>query len=152
MTVIESSDSIFSSGAEVLVDPVDCTGAQGKGLALEFKRRWPKAALWYKELCAQDRMRPGNCAEYLVGTHRIIFAATKDDWRYPSRIEWIVDCMTGVETMMRASALRSVSIPALGCGLGGLAWSDVRPIMMASAERMAAAGVTVTIYPPKERT
>jgi O-acetyl-ADP-ribose deacetylase (regulator of RNase III) len=137
---------IFDSGAAALVSPVNTTGVQGKGLALEFRRRYPEACSEFRRWCEPGRMQPGDVWTHLSLTlPRIIFAATKDDWRQPSRLEWIAAAMDGICLEVQRLHLASVAVCALGCGLGGLKWADVRPIMLAKAERMSA---LVMIYEP----
>ena len=114
--------SIFDSTAQVLVCPVNCVGVMGKGLALEFKRRFPKEC---GQFLADHRrgwsIDPGQVILYC---RRIAMAATKNDWRRPSRLEWVDACLIGIASMDTAS----IAIPQLGCGCGGLDWADVEPL------------------------
>lgn len=151
------SGNLLDSGADALVNPVNARGVSGKGLALAFKAWAPDAVRLYSRYASAGRMRPGEVVSFytmrrLTPAGRgalIYFAATKDDWRDPSRIEWVaaaVDTIAGCAVQ----AVSSIAIPALGCGLGGLRWEDVRPLIHAAAQRMAAAGVRVWIYEPVE--
>lgn len=114
--------SIFDSQAKVLVCPVNCVGVMGKGLALEFKRRWPKECRWYVTACGAGCMDPGT----VLAESSIRFAATKNHWRDPSKIEWVEECLIALTDDTDAG--RSVAIPQLGCGCGGLDWADVWPL------------------------
>ncbi len=138
--------------AEALVNPVNCVGVSGKGLALEFKRRFPVAVRWYESQCIHGFLEPGHTIVY-TGRRgmapSVFFAATKDHWRDASRIEWVRSVLTDIEDDTEQSPHRSLAIPALGCGLGGLPWADVEPLILASATRMAANGCAVKVYPPR---
>lgn len=153
--IMPANADIFASGADSLVDPVDCTGAQGKGLALMFRQRYAVEALAYKTRCREGLMWPGECFWTRAddGTW-VAFLATKDHWRRPSRLAWVrygLDEITHFVTMRRGDhEIRSVAIPALGCGLGELAWHDVRPLILDAAQRMSESGARVLIYPPHE--
>ena len=117
---------LFQDSAEALVNPVNCVGTMGKGLAKEFKRKFPDNFREYVRACRAGRVRPGRMLVF--HTHRpeinryIINFPTKRDWRDPSRIE---DIEAGVQVLadeVRNRRIRSLAIPALGCGLGGLPW------------------------------
>lgn len=118
--------SIFDSTADVLVCPVNCVGVMGKGLALEFKRRFPSMFAQYASDCRIGWPMPGDV--WWHGESPVIAtAATKRDWRNPSQIHWIdrcLDCLSG----MTAGRWASIAIPQLGCGCGGLDWNEVWPL------------------------
>ena len=117
--------SIFDSTAQVLVCPVNCVGVMGKGLALEFKKRWPDVYSEYREDCMGE-VRPGMAWWHGEDPY-IILAATKDHWRNPSRIEWVDECLSGI-AYVGPRCGDSIAIPQLGCGCGGLDWADVWPL------------------------
>lgn len=142
--IISSTGDIFKSGCEALVNPVDAvTGAQGKGLAAAFKRRWPDRCRAYRDACLEGRMCAGDVMLDDDGEPLILFAATKGHWRSPSRLEWVRGCLDRIVSWTEVEEIASIGIPALGCGLGGLAWTDVRPLIMAAAERMRCERVVV---------
>lgn len=105
VTIMPPGADIFASGCEALVNPVNCVGVSGNGLALEFKRRFPQAVRWYEDTCRRGvPMRPG---EILVDSTRvsggmslrmIIFATTKDHWRQPSQLVWVESCLAQIAT------------------------------------------------------
>lgn len=148
--VIMCAGDIFRSKAQALVNPVDCTGAQGKGLALQFKRRFPLAASCFKDACQAGEIRIGNV--FLVGnndTNRtIVFFPTKRHWRMQSMVRDVAVGLADMRHRLREIDVRSVAIPALGCGEGGLEWGDVLPLINVTAEQMTRDGIRVEIYPP----
>lgn len=122
MPITIKHGSIFDSTADVLVCPVNCVGVMGKGLALEFKKRFPKESRWYATACGAGCMDPGT----VLAESNIRFAATKNHWRDPSRIEWVEKCLIAMTD--DTSADRSIALPQLGCGCGGLDWAEVWPL------------------------
>ncbi len=127
MPITTKHGSIFDSRAQVLVCPVNCVGVMGKGLALEFKRRFPYQCDRYFGLCRSDMFIPGGT--YLAAG--VIFAATKKHWKDPSKIEWVdsaLENIVGDMKYLEPTGARSVAIPQLGCGSGGLDWADVEPL------------------------
>ena len=115
--------SIFDSTADVLVCPVNCVGVMGKGLALEFKRRWPYHSNEYMDYCQDGHMIPGRLFLYSP----IWFAATKDHWRDKSKIHWVEENLMWLAQYSTEDG-KSIAIPQLGCGYGGLDWADVWPL------------------------
>jgi O-acetyl-ADP-ribose deacetylase (regulator of RNase III) len=119
--------------AEALVNPTNCVGVMGRGVALAMKNRFPWCFGPYRQACAAGTHRPGtilwvpNPGE---GWPRgIVHLPTKRHWRQPSVIG---DVRSGVEALVTWAdheAIRSVAVPALGCGLGGLEWDQVRSLM-----------------------
>lgn len=135
--IIESTGDIFESGCRALVNAVDCTGAQRKGLAKTFGGRFPSARDEYRRHCNGDPgMSPGDVWAYHAAGTWLLFAATKAHWRHPSRIEWVARSLDNIAWKVNVGNIDSVAIPALGCGLGGLPWPDVRPLILAAAQRM----------------
>lgn len=147
-SIVESDGSIFDSGCAALVSPVDAaTGAQRKGLALEFKRRWPERCAAYKRVAKSGWMQAGGVHIEWGSDPAIIFAATKGHWRDLSCIVHVRECMHRIVALVARYGIESVAIPALGCGQGGLPWEPVRDEILCAAARMQC--VRVVIYGPK---
>lgn len=128
--------SIFDSGCDTLVNPVNCHGVMGKGLAAAFKKRFPLLYAAYARACADGELQPGGILlwENQAGLPRyVVNLATKDHWRQPSQLTWIEAGLRGLSALAAAQLLGSIAIPALGCGLGGLSWASVRPLLVAFA-------------------
>ena len=121
---------IFASGCVALVNPVNCVGVMGAGLALEVRRRFPEACREYAEWCSKGALAPGG----VVVGHRgeeavprwVLHAATKLHWRNPSRLSYTGQCLDTIASVARVMRLRSVAVPMLGCGHGGLEWRRVQ--------------------------
>ena len=136
----------------MLVNPVNCVGVMGKGLALEFKRRYPRVFQVYKNVCDAGELSAGYGFAFkgvYDGKESLIYhAATKQHWRDVSRIEDIDKLLIGIrQFMINNPQFKSIAIPALGCGLGGLQWSEVKTLMERHLANMDA---TIMIYEPKE--
>jgi O-acetyl-ADP-ribose deacetylase (regulator of RNase III) len=117
---------IFASGCESLVSPVNCVGKMGKGLALEFRRRFPKMFLDYKRACDSGRLKPGLMHVWSDDKVQVINFPTKDHYRDPSRLSYITSGLDDLIRVVEERNIRSLALPALGCGLGGLNWYHVR--------------------------
>jgi len=148
--LMPASADIFDSGADALVNPVDASGAQGKGLALEFKRRYPGVCAAYRAHCRSGGAGPGQIWSCRADRW-LFFLATKRHWRESSSIPYIATGMYNlrIAVVERLATIESVALPALGCGLGGLPWGSVLPIIQSEAEVMARQGIRVFIYPPR---
>lgn len=129
--LIERKGSIFDSTAQAIVNPVNCVGAMGKGLALEFKKRFPQNFQAYKFMCAERLLKTGQVfAHYdTVGGKLIINFPTKDHWKNASKLSFIQDGLRNLSTHAEYGQFESIALPLLGCGLGGLHVEDVRPLI-----------------------
>ena len=163
---------LLAEDAEALVNTVNCVGVMGKGLALQFKKKFRTNFDAYAKACEEGAVRPGRMfvvdlrqdpafdaqavlpmsfAEAPVSYQSaprqrpryIINFPTKDHWRNGSRMQYIDDGLADLVRQIRARGIRSVAIPALGCDLGGLAWDDVRPRIEAALGGLADVQVVV---------
>lgn len=137
---------MFDSRAATLVNTVNCVGVMGKGVAAEFKKRFPQMFEDYAARCAAKQVKPGEPYLYsdMLGTSVINFP-TKDHWRSPSRL---ADVEHGLDRLVAQAGvweLRSLAVPPLGCGNGGLDWEQVGPVMYAKLSQL---DIPVEIYAP----
>ena len=121
---------ILAEDAEALVNTVNCVGVMGRGIALQFKKAFPENFVAYATACKRHEVRPGQMFVFetgcLINPRYIINFPTKRHWRDNSRIEDIEAGLVALIAIIRERNIRSVAIPALGSGLGGLDWSEVR--------------------------
>lgn len=121
---------IFTTNTVALVNPVNCVGVAGKGLALEFKIKFPDNFGAYKQACEKGLLVPGKVFVYETNLSRnpryIINFPTKKHWRSKSNIEYIIRGLKDLRNVIIEKEIKSISIPALGCGLGGLPWKSVK--------------------------
>ncbi|HEX5472485.1 MAG TPA: macro domain-containing protein [Lacipirellulaceae bacterium] len=120
--------------AEALVNAVNCVGVMGRGIALQFRKELPDNFTAYKASCDRGELRPGRMFVFELQSVKnpryIINFPTKRHWKGKSKIE---DIQAGLVTLideLRRRNIRSVAVPPLGCGLGGLRWSEVRPLLL----------------------
>jgi O-acetyl-ADP-ribose deacetylase (regulator of RNase III) len=112
---------------------VNCVGIMGKGIALQFKNKWPENFRIYEAACKAKEIRPGRMFVFdsggLVKPNYIINFPTKDHWRGKSRIEYIREGLKDLVARIKHLSIRSIAVPPLSCGSGGLEWSKVRPLI-----------------------
>lgn len=137
---------LFASPAQTPVNTVNCVGVMGKGVALEFKKRFPKMYEDYAARCERKKVRLGEPYLYrdLNGVTIVNFP-TKDHWRSPSRL---ADIERGLDYFVDHYAewgINSIAFPPLGCGNGGLAWSEVGPVIHAKLHRLP---ISIEVYAP----
>ena len=150
MVVVTHAD-ILTANVEAIVNPVNCVGVMGKGVALQFKRAYPANFAKYKSVCDGGDMNVGTVLVVKTGKRvnpkYIINFPTKRHWRDNSRMEDIEGGMNNLVEVVKLFGIKSVAIPALGCGNGGLRWDDVLPrIECAFADVV---GVDVYILEPR---
>jgi O-acetyl-ADP-ribose deacetylase (regulator of RNase III) len=121
---------IFKSPAQALTNAVNCVGVMGKGMALEFKNRYPQMFSDYKLKCDQGKVKPGQPYLWEDDSVQILNFPTKRHWRDGSLLEDVEDGLKYLAGSYEQMGLQSIAMPALGCGLGGLKWSEVQPLIV----------------------
>lgn len=121
---------IFSSPAQVLTNTVNCVGLMGKGVALEFKMRYPKMFNDYKIKCDQGDVKAGQPYLWEDDSVQVLNFPTKRHWKDGSLLQDIEDGLKYLTENYEQMGLQSLAMPALGCGLGGLEWSEVQPLIV----------------------
>lgn len=137
---------LFTSGAQTLVNPVNCVGIMGKGVALEFKRRYPAMHEDYVRRCEARAVRLSEPYLYedLSGT-KIVNFPTKEHWRSPSRLQDIEGGLNFLVDHIGDWKVTSMALPPLGCGNGGLDWAEVGPLIF---RKLSSLPIDVELYAP----
>lgn len=129
----EAKGNLLEADAEAIVNTVNTVGVMGKGIALQFKQAWPENFKAYAKACKEGKVEPGRMFVFelggMVNPRFIINFPTKRHWRQKSRIEDVERGLKALVETIREHDIRSVAVPPLGCGNGGLAWSEVRPMI-----------------------
>lgn len=123
---------ILQADAEALVNTVNCVGVMGRGIALQFRQAFPENFKAYAAACERGEVEPGKMFVFDTGQlapRWIINFPTKKHWRGKSKLEYIETGMEAFVEEVKTRNIRSVAIPPLGSGLGGLNWSQVRSII-----------------------
>ena len=122
--------NIFFSPAEVLVNPVNTVGVMGKGLAADFKKKYPDMFKKYKNFCDKQKFSVGELLLLPESDYRILLFPTKKHWKGSSKIEYIESGLQKFVDTYKEKKINSIAFPLLGCGFGNLSWeNDVRPLM-----------------------
>jgi O-acetyl-ADP-ribose deacetylase (regulator of RNase III) len=145
--------NLLDAPTEALVNTVNTVGVMGKGIALMFKEAFPDNFRAYEEAVKRKEVRVGHMfvTENLAldGPKWLINFPTKKHWRQPSKFEWIAEGLKDLRRVIEEKGIHSIALPPLGCGNGGLEWSDVRPeIARALAELH---DVDVWVFEPTPR-
>ncbi len=141
---------IFDNDAEVLVNTVNCVGVMGRGIALQFKKRFPENFSFYEKACKRNEVFPGQMLVYETGTlvnpKYIVNFPTKRHWRGVSRLSDIEEGLKALCRFIQERQIKSIALPPLGCGLGGLEWDVVKVKIEHTLSMMDA--VRVDVYIP----
>lgn len=125
--------NLLDAQCDALVNAVNTVGVMGKGIALQFKQRFPENYRRYAEACKAGEVCIGQMfvteTGDFLGPRWIINFPTKQDWKHPSRMDWIREGLQDLRRFIATYHVRSVAIPALGAGLGGLSWPAVRELI-----------------------
>ncbi len=123
------SGNLLKSDADILINTVNCEGYMGKGIALQFKKTFPKTNESYIIACKSGKLKIGTLHYFIENGKTIINFPTKDKWRMSSKIEYIEKGLDELIKLLNELKPKSIAMPALGCGLGGLIWEDVKNII-----------------------
>ena len=147
----EGHGNILQADAEALVNTVNTAGYMGKGIALQFKQAFPDNFAAYAQAARKGEIKPGKMFVYRTGLvtnpRFIINFPTKRHWRGRSRMADIEAGLEALVAELRGLGIRSVAVPPLGCGLGGLQWTDVRPRIVAALSQVP--DVHVLLFAPR---
>jgi O-acetyl-ADP-ribose deacetylase (regulator of RNase III) len=146
----EETGDLLASGAEALVNPVNTVGVMGAGLALQFRRAFPGNYAQYRQACLGRQMSTGRVHLTFMadvpGPRYIANFPTKRHYRDESRLADIEAGLADLRRLVLRHRIASIAVPALGCGLGGLDWADVKPLITAALGSLP--GVHVMLYAP----
>lgn len=120
---------LFDSPAQVIVNTVNTVGIMGKGIALEFKNRYPQMFEKYKLACEKHTLVIGKLMLISESDHLILLFPTKENWRFPSKLSYIERGLKHFRDNYAQRGITSIAFPKLGCGNGELNWDDVQPLM-----------------------
>lgn len=150
MITVARGDLLAHDDVEALVNAVNCVGVAGKGIALAFRKKWPENFKAYESMCKVGVVRPGRTFVFDRGEgaspRYLINFPTKDHWRDPSRIAFIRDGLSDLVSQIRNLGIRSIAVPAIGCGLGGLSWDEVKPLVVGTLGVVE--GLDVRLFEP----
>jgi O-acetyl-ADP-ribose deacetylase (regulator of RNase III) len=140
---------LLSADVEALVNTVNTVGVMGKGIALQFKQAFPNNFAAYKAACKHGGVKLGKMFVYSTETHCprfIINFPTKQHWKGKSKISDIASGLEDLVELVKREKIRSIALPPLGCGHGGLNWDQVRPLIEEAFARVPE--VEVELFEP----
>src|SRR4030042_4047217 len=137
---------ILKSKAQTIVNTVNCVGIMGKGIALEFKNRFPDMFKDYVKRCERKEVRLGE--PYLYKTRfgpQIVNFPTKEHWKSVSKISDVEKGLNYLVKHYKQWGITSIAIPPLGCGNGQLEWNVVGTLIYKLVKQM---DIPIEIYAP----
>jgi len=142
------------NNVEAIINTVNCMGVMGKGIALEFKKRYPENFRIYRSKCLNKELTIGNSFIYRIPnsehTKFIINFPTKKHWRNPSKIEYIEAGLDDLINLIEEYDIKSIAMPALGCGNGNLDWNIVKPLIEKKLKPLE--HINIFIFEPSNST
>jgi O-acetyl-ADP-ribose deacetylase (regulator of RNase III) len=151
--IISSQGNLLDANVDALVNTVNCVGVMGKGIALQFKRRYPAVFKAYEKACRDDEVQIGKMfvveTEQIEGPRFVVNFPTKKHWRSPSKLEYIEAGLDDLKRVIRELGIESIAIPPLGAGNGGLDWTAVEPVIRESLHDLDE--VRILIYAPADQ-
>jgi O-acetyl-ADP-ribose deacetylase (regulator of RNase III) len=149
--ITEAHGNLLEADVDALVNTVNTAGIMGKGIALQFRRAYPEMFKTYSRAAKRGEVTLGSmhvwATDLMTGPRFIINFPTKGHWRSSSKIGDIDRGLDDLVRVIQDHGIRSIAIPPLGCGNGGLAWSEVEPLIRRKLE--AVPDVDVLLYPPE---
>ena len=145
--------NLLDAEVEAVVNTVNTVGVMGKGIALMFKEAFPENFQRYEAACKAKEVRVGHMfvteRRELMGPKWIVNFPTKQHWRQPSKLEWVVDGLKDLRAFIQSKGIHSIAIPPLGSGNGSLEWPQVRAVIEQALEDLE--GVDIVVYEPTSK-
>lgn len=147
--IIYTTGDLLSSSAEALVNTVNCEGYMGKGIAYQFKLKFPENNKDYVKACKTGELQVGKLHYYKEDGKIIVNFPTKNKWRAKSKMEYVEKGLDELVPLIEKLGIQSIAIPPLGSGNGGLVWSEVKNLI---EEKLTAVDekVQIFIYEPSQ--
>ncbi len=146
-----SCGNLLEDDAEAIVNTVNCVGVMGKGIALQFKQAFPDNFKAYAKACKNGDVKPGKMFVFsldsMINPKYIVNFPTKNHWREKSKLKDIAAGLTDLIEVIQHFDIKSIALPPLGCGYGGLNWADVRGLIERAFDKLP--DVEVRLYEPK---
>lgn len=144
MTIERRTGDLFTTHAPAIGHGVNTTGVMGAGIAKEFRQRFPNMFTAYQQRCRNGALRPGDTYTYPAGHGRFVLnLATQDRPGKRARLPWVATAVQSGFEQLATLGVDWLALPRIGCGIGGLHWGDVEPILIREA---AERGMTVEIW------
>ena len=151
--IIYTKGNLLDAPAEALVNTVNTVGVMGKGIALMFKERFPKNMSHYAKACKEGRVKTGSMfateTGELMGPRWVVNFPTKQHWRGHSKMEWIETGLQDLHRFLVENQIKSIAIPPLGSGNGGLEWQSVKPKIEQALADLE--NIEILVYEPTEK-
>ncbi len=128
MAYKEVKGNIFNSDAMAVVNTVNCVGAMGKGIALDFKLRFPEMFKEYQKICFKHILKPGQILPYRKSKPIILNFAIKDDWKDPSKVEWVEETLQKFVLNYKTMGITSIAFPWMGAMNGGIPLETIKEL------------------------
>ena len=153
MTIRYTQGNLLEAPVEALVNTVNELGVMGKGVALQFRDAFPESAQEYQRAAKAHEIRVGTVfvtrGAALLGPKWIIHFPTKKHWRNPSELSWIRDGLKDLARVIKREGIRTIALPPLGCGNGGLQWALVRQAIENTLAKLP--DVEITVFEPTNK-
>lgn len=142
MTIVHRTGDLFTTDAPALAHGVNVQGAMSGGIAAQFAKRWPGILFPYRIACGTGGLKPGDIQVYDQPNGPLIYNLATQRLPGPdARLHWIESALATMRTDMRTRHLDRVAMPRIGCGIGGLNWHDVEPLIA-----LAATDITIEVW------
>lgn len=135
--------NIFESNTQTIVNTVNCVGVMGKGIALEYKKRYPEMFIKYKDLCDRGLMKVGNLWLYKMTDKWVLNFPTKEHWKNKSKIEYLILGLDKFVDTYQTKGITSISFPLLGASNGGL---DPKLSLDIMVNKLSTCDILINIY------
>lgn len=147
MTLNYVTGNMFDADVDIRINTINCVGVMGKGVALQFKNRYPTMFRDYKEECRRGKITTGKLYVWKSGISvHIINFPTKNDWRKKSEYRFIDEGLIALRGYLRTQGPVNVAMPPLGCGNGGLSWDQVKRMI---TKHLSGLEAIIYVFEPK---
>ncbi len=128
-TTFVKGDLFHTEGLRNYAQGCNCAGRMDAGIAVAFRKRWPRMFDEYASRCTDGRFHLGDVFVWLEGDETVYNLAIQEHWKKKSQLSALTRALRKMLELATTAGIEKIGVPRIGTGLGGLDWPRVRKVL-----------------------